>query len=339
MAFHKSAKDVDVIDGYLLAICTDCSGQDQEAELKLDLYLGNSNGFFEWGGTNFSRSTKDMVVINEGDSIFLHAKLETKNLTWRDAKVNLSDRITNSNGVLKYMDGKEPHVERNREFLGEERDFLSTAISETFSDLRDLLTDSPLFSTRKSGQSGRKWHSDSPDKFNGSREATGLGTPHFDMGDSTTSIGTSLADSKGDPPSYGKSPYPYQAGSERNSSTYSDISKKDIEPHDIRLRKVLDSKQCETDEDEDTILQKVKEFLLKDDGNCVRSFKTEKDGRGFELREVNGVTRTLHIKSRVLFDQDDYKTPSISEASDHEYDHCLTPSVVDGEDEYDFLSR
>ena len=336
MAFHKSSHDIDVIDGYLLAICTDRSGQDRDSELKLDLHLGNLNGAFEWGGTNFSRTARDVFVIDEGGSSFLHAKLQTKTMTWKDAKVDLSDRITNVNGKLKYLPEKEPHAEGSREFLGEERDFLSTAISETISDLRELFTDSPLFSTSRSEPLGRERHRASQRNRYGPREAAGSGTSHSDMEKSTTSTGTSVADSKGDPPSYGKGQHPYRTSPDRVFFTRSEIFR-NIESQAKQPEKSEISERREATEDEGMILEQVKDFLLKDDGNSVRSFKTEKGGRRFELRDAKGVTKVLHIQGRVLFDQDDYKTPSVSETSDLDYDRCMTPSVVDGEDEYDFL--
>lgn len=335
MAFHKSSEDIDVIDGFLLATCTDCSGHEQEAQLKLDLYLGNSNGFFEWGGRDFSKTAVACQIIGEDGSSVLHARLEKEDKNWRCAKINLSDRITNVNGKLKYMDKKEPHNTGTREFLGEERDFLSAAISETISDLRELFIDSPLFSNRRHESSGGR-QSSSKRRRSGSRDTTGSSISHINMEDSIASTTTSVADSKGDPPSYEKGRDTYGTASNHGSSAPSEKFN-NIETKDGQLEKPTTLEQYESNDQEDKILEQVKDFLLKDDGNSVRSFKTENSGRRFELREASGLIRFLHIQGRVLFDQDEDKAPSVSEASDQEYDQCMTPSVVDGEDEYDFL--
>ena len=302
----------------MTATCTDTTGLNCRSELNLDAHLGNANGFFEWGGANFSHSAEHIVITTQGGSTYLHARLRTQHKSWRDARVNISERIANLNGELRYVGSSEPKIAHSQEFLGEERDFLSTAISDTMNDLRGLFTGPPLFSSPAPRSQTRSRPTQNQ------RSESGVSADHFesrpshiDLEDATTTpTETSILDSQSE----------------------ALISQKDVPPayNDTTKTDVSDVAQ----DHEDVVMQQIKDFLFSGTGHSVHSFKTEKGSRKFVLRQDDVEMKTLTIHDRTLFDQDDYRRDSSSTLSDHgQYQsRCMTPSVVDGEDEYDFLN-
>ncbi|KAK1590486.1 CVNH domain-containing protein [Colletotrichum navitas] len=103
MSFHVSAQDVRVDDGYILrARLNREDGECVDAEYNLNECLGNSNGSFEWGGSNFAQSAEDIHFSIEGDAgvPVLRARLFNVEGQPIDCNVNLSERIGNDNGCF-----------------------------------------------------------------------------------------------------------------------------------------------------------------------------------------------------------------------------------------------
>ncbi|EFQ34514.1 CVNH domain-containing protein [Colletotrichum graminicola] len=103
MSFHISAQDIRVDDGHILrARLNNENGECVDAECNLNDFLGNNNGSFEWGGSNFSQSAEDIhFSIEGGDSVpILRARLFNVEGEAVDCNVNLSERIGNDNGCF-----------------------------------------------------------------------------------------------------------------------------------------------------------------------------------------------------------------------------------------------
>ena len=102
MAFHYTSRAIR-LDGRatLVAECRDRDGAYHPATLDLDRCLGNDDGAFAWGGVNFSRSARNVTLLFP----LLTAELRDTHGRWRDAEVDVSPRVENVNGALRYAWG------------------------------------------------------------------------------------------------------------------------------------------------------------------------------------------------------------------------------------------
>ncbi|KAI5286498.1 hypothetical protein KEM54_006740 [Ascosphaera aggregata] len=106
MSFQNSAKNITLHDGHILrAELADGQGRYHKAEFDLDSVLGNNKGVLEWSGSQFSRSSKDVKVEQQGgprDPPILKAKLGDGHGGHRDVEANLGDRLANENGKFVF---------------------------------------------------------------------------------------------------------------------------------------------------------------------------------------------------------------------------------------------
>jgi hypothetical protein len=101
MSFHASAENIRVDDGHILrATLHNADGEQVEAEIDLDTILGNDNGWFSWGGENFSHSAEHVHFSLEGDDSvpILRAHLTDAEGNVQERDINLAERIGNDNG-------------------------------------------------------------------------------------------------------------------------------------------------------------------------------------------------------------------------------------------------
>ncbi|KAJ5222111.1 uncharacterized protein N7469_010998 [Penicillium citrinum] len=106
MSFHQSAASYELEDGHILkAVLHDAEGEEQDAELDLNAYIGNNDGSFEWGGENFADSAQEIELNTEGDeeNPILRAKLGNVEGEEVEADLNLAERIGNDNGTLIFL--------------------------------------------------------------------------------------------------------------------------------------------------------------------------------------------------------------------------------------------
>ncbi|KAF7172648.1 hypothetical protein CNMCM5623_004798 [Aspergillus felis] len=106
MSFHLSAEDIRIENGNLLvARLRRDDGELQDAVINLDEFLGNENGHFQWDGVNFSQSAENVhFAIEGGGSVpVLRARLADVDGEYRDADVNLSERIENIDGRFVFQ--------------------------------------------------------------------------------------------------------------------------------------------------------------------------------------------------------------------------------------------
>jgi len=105
MSFHHSAQNIRVDDGHILrATLTNGEGEQVEAEIDLNNFLGNDNGFFSWGGENFAHSAEHINFSVEGNENvpILRAVLHDTEGNAVERDVNLSERIGNDNGSFVF---------------------------------------------------------------------------------------------------------------------------------------------------------------------------------------------------------------------------------------------
>ncbi|KAK0649236.1 Cyanovirin-N [Cercophora newfieldiana] len=106
MSFHGSAQNIRVDDGHILrATLFNAEGEEVEAEIDLDTIIGNDNGFFSWGGENFSHSAEHVNFSIEGDDSvpILRAHLADVEGNVNERDVNLAERIGNDNGSFVFI--------------------------------------------------------------------------------------------------------------------------------------------------------------------------------------------------------------------------------------------
>ena len=100
MSFHSSAEGITVDHHILRAQLRNEDGNNVEAEINLDDYVGNNDGRFEWGGNGFSQTAENIhFSIEGGDSVpVLRARLQNLEGDFVDADLNLAERFSNENG-------------------------------------------------------------------------------------------------------------------------------------------------------------------------------------------------------------------------------------------------
>jgi len=100
MSFSASSHDIKLISGGVIgATCKTVTGALNNSAFDLNQVLGNSDGYFSWGGKDFSASARNVSVSGST----LRAELRKIDGSWVWASVNLDERITNSDGNLKYI--------------------------------------------------------------------------------------------------------------------------------------------------------------------------------------------------------------------------------------------
>ncbi|EFY87369.1 hypothetical protein MAC_06604 [Metarhizium acridum CQMa 102] len=100
MSFYESSKNIWLEDGHILhADCQDDDGNWNESTIDLNEFIGNSDGWFEWDGVNFSESAHDILL----DGSRLTAEMGMVEGGNRERQgLELNDRIGNENGQLVY---------------------------------------------------------------------------------------------------------------------------------------------------------------------------------------------------------------------------------------------
>ena len=99
MAFSKSSTEISLDGPILRANCRDRAGSYQVSEIDINKYIVNDNGVLHWQPSgDFYVSSRSLTL--EGSVL----KCESKDLggDWRDAQIDLDEKIQNFNGKLIY---------------------------------------------------------------------------------------------------------------------------------------------------------------------------------------------------------------------------------------------
>lgn len=105
--FSKTCINIALQGSALTAQCLTWSPREREEQyvttsLNLDNGIGNKDGILKWGGTNFSRTCKNIKLFGTRRSFFQADCLRPNRVTTVPSALNLDDRISNGNGVLKF---------------------------------------------------------------------------------------------------------------------------------------------------------------------------------------------------------------------------------------------
>ncbi|KAJ5892349.1 hypothetical protein N7504_009040 [Penicillium tannophilum] len=104
MSFSQSSQNIhtETKDGSLFLFCQAQNevGDWQAAEINLDEFIGNSDGWFEWDGVDFSQSAQNIHL----EGTYLTADLPMRDGGYRERQgIDLNDRIGNENGKLVFL--------------------------------------------------------------------------------------------------------------------------------------------------------------------------------------------------------------------------------------------
>ncbi|KZZ88473.1 Cyanovirin-N [Moelleriella libera RCEF 2490] len=103
MSFAQTSTEYWLEDGHILhAYCQNADGDSVQSQIDLNGFIGNSDGWFEWGGVDFTETAENIQL--EGSR--LTAELYTVEGGTRERQgIELNDRIGNDNGQLSYIGG------------------------------------------------------------------------------------------------------------------------------------------------------------------------------------------------------------------------------------------
>ena len=330
MSFHRSSSSYELIGPVLCADCRNIQGKNCPSTFDLDQYLGNRNGFFEWGGKNFSKTAKDVHFVNDGLSFTLHASLRNRGGSYREATVDLSRSLANHNGKLVYV-GSTPANSRPKDEIEED------PLAAAFSDVKDFAQDltqslfgfvSPAPSrttsyTRPRNQESQMTQSQPDHSINlDNDEEDLLGHAPEDGLEATGEL------SREEPVKYEepKTPVPERSQEE-------DINKTAASSQ-VATSSLNELSASEQEEFQyELIMRTIKQFLLQGPGASVTS-NINQDGQRelvFSRGEEKFTLLASKISPEILFDQDEHiRTWSVDSSA---APRCLTPETVEGEDD------
>ncbi|KAJ9298593.1 hypothetical protein DTO271G3_3560 [Paecilomyces variotii] len=109
MSFHVSCEDIriEVMPGDATYLC--CAGKDVDGNwhpnrLRLDDIIGNSDGWFIWGGRDFTHSAREIHLEHGANGPHLTAELPMRDGGYRERQgIDLADKIRNENGRLIFL--------------------------------------------------------------------------------------------------------------------------------------------------------------------------------------------------------------------------------------------
>ncbi|KAG5987734.1 hypothetical protein E4U54_004890 [Claviceps lovelessii] len=100
MSFSATSQDFWLEDRHILhALCRDVDDNLQDSSLDLNTCLGNENGYFRWGGENFSETASDVELSG---SLLIATMLTEQGKPGERQNINLNEHIANDNGRLVF---------------------------------------------------------------------------------------------------------------------------------------------------------------------------------------------------------------------------------------------
>ncbi|KAE8332530.1 Cyanovirin-N [Aspergillus sergii] len=108
MSFHQTCRNIHIKPEHgqtmLLADVRDIRGRYIPRKIRLDDHIGNTDGWFIWGGSNFTRSATNVTLEETPWGPKLCADLPMINGGSRGRQgMMLSDKIQNNDGRLKFL--------------------------------------------------------------------------------------------------------------------------------------------------------------------------------------------------------------------------------------------
>lgn len=101
MAFSQSAQDFRLEGSLLIATVATASGDWVESVLDINEYIGNNDGFFEFGGRGIF-DTVDMESWRLEGPVLITAMYRMDGSLAEEQFINLDDYIGNEDGVLVF---------------------------------------------------------------------------------------------------------------------------------------------------------------------------------------------------------------------------------------------
>ncbi|GAT18807.1 hypothetical protein RIB2604_00103050 [Aspergillus luchuensis] len=107
MSFHNSCQNIHLIHEpgatFLHAEVRRANGEYVARKIRLDRHIGNTDGWFLWGGSNFTETANDIQLEHTGRGPKLTAYLRKRDGGYRELQgLYLADKIANENGELVF---------------------------------------------------------------------------------------------------------------------------------------------------------------------------------------------------------------------------------------------
>ncbi|PYH89051.1 Cyanovirin-N [Aspergillus ellipticus CBS 707.79] len=108
MSFHETCQNIHLIheNGATLLHC-EVRRRNNEfvaRTIRLDRHIGNTDGWFLWGGSNFTETARDIQLVPSERGPKLTAFLRTKDGSHRELQgLYLADKIANKDGELVFL--------------------------------------------------------------------------------------------------------------------------------------------------------------------------------------------------------------------------------------------
>ncbi|ODM16666.1 hypothetical protein SI65_08173 [Aspergillus cristatus] len=107
MSFHSSSSDIHITheNGSTMLVCQvrDTHGKMNPRRIRLDDHIGNTDGWFIWGGVNFTQSAENIALEHTDRGPKLTAELHKRDGGFRERQgLFLADKISNQDGHLKF---------------------------------------------------------------------------------------------------------------------------------------------------------------------------------------------------------------------------------------------
>ncbi|KAK2593565.1 hypothetical protein QQS21_008740 [Conoideocrella luteorostrata] len=102
MSFANSSQNFWLDDDFNLhATCYDNEGNSHDSQINLNEFIGNSDGWFVWGGENFSDTAQEIEL--EGSTLSAYLKPVDGSDRERQG-IDLNEKIGNENGQLVFIE-------------------------------------------------------------------------------------------------------------------------------------------------------------------------------------------------------------------------------------------
>ncbi|KAL1999969.1 hypothetical protein VTN02DRAFT_3728 [Thermoascus thermophilus] len=108
MSFHVSSSDIRIRvepgqSTFLFCKARDSHGNWHDNEIRLDDFIGNTDGWFIWGGRNFTQSAKEIHIEHGPKGPHLTAMLTKRDGGYRERQgIDLADKFENQNGRVVF---------------------------------------------------------------------------------------------------------------------------------------------------------------------------------------------------------------------------------------------
>ncbi|KIP12890.1 hypothetical protein PHLGIDRAFT_97651 [Phlebiopsis gigantea 11061_1 CR5-6] len=99
--FSKTCSNIKLDGSVLSASCRTSSGGTKPSSVDLDKHIGNTDGYFDISGTNYTTGAKDASLISR--TVLSDELITSDGKSTRKARINLDNYVGNNSGSLTWV--------------------------------------------------------------------------------------------------------------------------------------------------------------------------------------------------------------------------------------------